>query len=103
MSSMEHFSRFDKESVGLTDDRKTMTMKKKQDVTVYGNMVIPYNTQKIHQWRFTIKQSKYNCADLSFGIDEASYKSLKNVVHWNVETNNYVRDGTGCLYSKNKL
>eukprot|EP01084_Bolivina_argentea_P275593 470042_1 len=69
-----------------------MTMKKEEHVTVYGNIVIPYNTQKIHQWQFKIKQSKNYC-DLGIGIDEASYKSLKTKAHWNTETNNYVCNG----------
>eukprot|EP01084_Bolivina_argentea_P275594 470044_1 len=79
-----------------------MTMKKEEHVTVYGNIVIPYNTQKIHQWRFTINQSKYSGLDVVFGIDEASYRSLKSIVHWNTETNNYVCKGNGNLYSKDK-
>eukprot|EP01084_Bolivina_argentea_P275596 470046_1 len=78
-----------------------MTMKQ-ANATVYGNIVIPYNTQKIHQWQFKIKKYKW-ANELTIGIGEADYKSLHSIAHHNEETNNYVCDCYGYLTSKGEL
>lgn len=66
--------------------------------TVYGSLIIPYNTQLIHYWQFRIL-SIGDSQRISIGIDESQCKSINNCFSNRKSTVNYsyVSSGAMCI------
>ena len=53
----------------ISDDKLSVTVKKRGYVTCYGNNIIPSTCKMIHCWKFHVEQPGFNCCGI--GIDEA--------------------------------
>ena len=94
IGATEYFKEFDPDHIRLSDDRMSVVWQE-DDATAYGNVVISYDNQQTHEWRFKIV-SLPNDGYVGIGLDEASHESLLDVswVCTNSKNYSYSDDGS---------